>query len=56
MNLNLQHLEPNTTYEVEIRPTYARTAAREVKGSDLMHLAIQLPEAPSSTLVFYRQK
>ena len=32
MNLNLQHLEPNATYEVEIRPTYARTASQRNEG------------------------
>jgi hypothetical protein len=56
MDLNLRHLQPDATYQVEIRPTYAKAAAREMKGSDLMHLSIQLAEAPSSTLVFYRQK
>jgi alpha-galactosidase len=56
MDLNLRHLQPDATYQVEIRPTLARTTATEMKGSDLMHLSIQLAEAPSSTLVFYRQR
>jgi alpha-galactosidase len=56
MELNLRHLQPDATYEVEIRPTLAKTAVTEMKGSDLMHMSIQLPEAPSSTLVFYRQR
>ena len=37
-------------------PLYDKAAVKEMKGSDLMHLSIQLAEAPSSTLVFYRQK
>ncbi|MFZ1943175.1 MAG: hypothetical protein WAU43_06120, partial [Acidobacteriaceae bacterium] len=56
MDLNLRHLQPDATYGVEIRPTYARAAVKEMKGSDLMHLSIQLADSPSSTLVFYRQK
>jgi len=56
MDLNLRHLQPDATYQVEIRPTLAKTTSREMKGSDLMHLSIQLAEAPSSTLVFYRQR
>jgi alpha-galactosidase len=56
MELNLRHLQPDATYQVEIRPTYTKAAVKEMKGSDLMHLSIQLSEAPSSTLVFYRQQ
>lgn len=56
MKLNLQHLNPNAFYEVEIRTTYNKAPVKEMKGSELMHLQIQLPDAPSSTLVFYRQK
>jgi alpha-galactosidase len=56
MELNLRHLQPDATYEVEIRPTLARAAVKEMKGSDLMHMSVQLSEAPSSTLVFYRQQ
>jgi alpha-galactosidase len=56
MELNLRHLQPDAMYEVEIRPTLAKTVVKEMKGSDLMRMSIQLPEAPSSTLVFYRQQ
>lgn len=56
MNLNLRHLQPDAIYEVEVRPTYARAAVKEMKGSELTHLSIELSEAPSSTLVFYRRK
>lgn len=56
MELGLQHLNLNASYEVEIRNTYDRIPTKEMKGSDLMDLQIQLPNAPSSTLVFYRQK
>ena len=56
MELDLQHLNPNASYEVEIRTTYDKASTKEMKGSDLAHLQIQLADAPSSTLVFYRQK
>ncbi len=56
MELNLQHLITNASYEVEIRATYNKASVKEMKGSDLAHLQIQLADAPSSTLVFYRQK
>jgi alpha-galactosidase len=56
MELNLQHLKPNAAYEVEVRSTYDKASIEKMKGGDLAHLQIQLPEAPSSTLVFYRQK
>ncbi len=56
MELGLQHLNLTAAYEVEIRTTYAKAPIKEMKGSELAHLQIQLPDAPSSTLVFYRQK
>jgi alpha-galactosidase len=56
IDLDLRHLQPDATYQVEIRPTLAGTTSREMTGRDLMHLSIHLAEAPSSTLVFYRQQ
>jgi hypothetical protein len=56
MQLALQHLKLGTSYEVEIRSTYGKAAVKEMKGSELAHLQIKLPDAPSSELVFYRQK
>jgi alpha-galactosidase len=56
MQLNLQHLKSDASYEVEIRKTYDRGPVKEMKGSELAHLKIQLAEAPSSVLIFYRQK
>jgi hypothetical protein len=56
MELRLRHLNPNATYQVEVRSTYEMAATKEMKGSELQHLQIQLADAPSSTLVFYRQK
>ncbi|MGH9617497.1 MAG: alpha-galactosidase [Acidobacteriaceae bacterium] len=55
MELDLQHLNPDASYEVEIRTTYEKTPLKQLKGSDLAHLQIQLPDAPSSTLIFYQQ-
>jgi alpha-galactosidase len=54
--LNLQHLKLNALYEVEIRNSYGKAPVKEMKGSDLAHLQIQLADAPSSALVFYREK
>jgi uncharacterized protein (TIGR03435 family) len=54
--LDLQNLSPDASYEVEIRTTYDKAPLKEMKGSELAHLQIPLPEAPSSTLIFYRQK
>ena len=56
MELDLQHLNPNALYEVEIRNTYDRAPAKVMKGSELGHLRIELADAPSSTLIFYRQR
>ena len=56
MQLDLQHLKLDTSYEVEIRSTYGKAPVKEMKGSELAHLQIKLADSPSSALVFYRQK
>jgi alpha-galactosidase len=56
MQLGLKHLDPTASYQVEIRTTYKKGATKQMKGSDLASLQIQLVDAPSSTLIFYRQK
>ena len=56
MELRPQHLDPSASYEVEMRTTYDRALIREMKGRDFARMRIQLAEAPSSTLIFYRQK
>jgi alpha-galactosidase len=56
MQLELQRMKRDASYEVEIRSTYDHGPVNEMKGSELAHLQITLPDAPSSTLVFYRQK
>ncbi|MGD0731898.1 MAG: alpha-galactosidase [Terracidiphilus sp.] len=56
MEVRPQHLNSDAMYEVEIRSTYERAPIRQMKGSELAHLQIQLPDAPSSTLIFYRQR
>jgi alpha-galactosidase len=56
MELGLKHLDPNSPYEVEIRSTYEKAPTKEIKGSDLARLQIQLADAPSSVIVFYRRK
>jgi alpha-galactosidase len=56
MEMRALHVDPAATYEVEIRTTYEHSPVRRMKGSELAHLQIQLPEAPSSALIFYRQR
>jgi alpha-galactosidase len=56
MALGLHHLSPSALYEVEIRTAFDKTPVEEMKGSDLANLRIELTDAPSSTLIFYRQK
>jgi alpha-galactosidase len=51
-----RHLDPAAMYDVEIRTTYERAPVRQMKGSELAHLQVQLFNAPSSTLIFYRKK
>ncbi len=54
MDLGLKHLDPNAMYEVEIRNSFEKSSTTQMKGSELTRLEIRLPDAPSSTLVFYR--
>ena len=56
MEVRALHLDPAATYDVEIRTTYEHSSIRRLKGSELAHLQIQLPEAPDSTLIFYRKR
>ena len=56
MQLDLQHLKLDASYEVEIRSTYGKAPVKEMKGSELAHLQIKLADSPSSALVFYRQR
>jgi alpha-galactosidase len=56
LQLNLRHLDPKATYQVEIRTTYNHAPTQNMKGADLTHLIVKLPEAPSSTLIFYRKQ
>jgi alpha-galactosidase len=53
-NLELRQLKPNGVYNVEIRSTYDKGPVRQMKGSELAHLKIELRDAPGSTLVLYR--
>jgi alpha-galactosidase len=56
MELLLQHLNSDATYDVEIRSTYKKRRRTKMKGRDLAHLQIHLTDAPSSTLVFYHRR
>ena len=55
MKLQLRHIDSKSTYNVEIRTTYDKGQVKQMKGSELANLEIQLADAPSSTLVFYRE-
>lgn len=56
MVVRLQQLDPDATYDVEVRVTYEHGSAQQMKGSELAHLLVPLHEAPSSTLIFYRRR
>ena len=56
MDLALQHLKRDSTYVVEVRTGYAKAPTVEVKGSELAHLHVDLPQPSSSELVFYHTK
>jgi alpha-galactosidase len=51
-----EHLDPAALYDVEIRTTYGKAPIHQMKGSELSHLRIELPDAPSSALIFYRKR
>ena len=55
LTLDLQDLDLNAIYQVEVRRTFTRGPAVHMKGSDLAHLRVTLPDAPGSALIFYRQ-
>jgi hypothetical protein len=38
MEVHLDHLKPNASYQVEIRNTYEKAPTKEMKGSELAHL------------------
>jgi len=56
IDVRLQHLDPTAVYDVEIRSTYEHAPIQQMKGSELAHLRIELPDAPSSKLIFYRKR
>ena len=55
LTLDLQDLDPDASYQVELRRTFTKAPAVRMKGSALAHLQLTLPEAPGSVLLFYRQ-
>jgi alpha-galactosidase len=56
IEVRARHLNPDATYEVEIRTTYDHAPTKTMKGSELAHLQVQLASAPSSALIFYRER
>ena len=55
MELGLKHLKADSFYDVEIRTTHDKGTFERMKGSELSHMHLQLNDAPSSTLIFYRR-
>jgi alpha-galactosidase len=56
LDLGLQHLKADATYQVEVRTTYDKAPVKEMSGADLAKLQINIPDKPGSALVFYHQK
>ncbi len=56
IEMHPKHLDLVARYDVEIRTTYDHAPVRQMKGSELAHLQVQLPDAPSSMLIFYRKR
>jgi hypothetical protein len=52
----LRGIDPAATYDVEIKPTLAPGTIQQMSGADLVKIQIPVSEAPSSTLVFYKQR
>jgi alpha-galactosidase len=51
--LELEHIDPDAAYDVEIRPSYAPTDAIRFTGADLQTLHVDLPTAPAAVLIEY---
>jgi len=55
LDLGLQGLHPEASYEVEIRVAYDHAPVTRMQGGKLARLHIRLDTAPSSALIFYRE-
>lgn len=55
MKLALHHLDPQRRYTVEVRSTYEHGPIKTMTGNDLSQMLIDLEQAPSSALIFYRR-
>jgi hypothetical protein len=56
MDLGLRHIDPNATYEVEVRHTLDKEPPKEMKGVELASLRVELDARPDSEIIFYHQK
>jgi hypothetical protein len=56
VELHLRHIDSDASYDVEFRTTFNKGGNRRMSGKDLAHLAIQIPDAPGSMLVFYKRR
>ena len=53
IGLPLAHIDPSSTYDVEIRAGYEPTGANRLAGSHLARLPLDLPPAPAALLIEY---
>jgi alpha-galactosidase len=54
--LNLEALDPQAHYDVEVRLDAAPSPHQTISGADLAHWHIQIKDDPGSALVFYRRQ
>jgi len=56
LQLDVQHVDPAATYEVEVRTSMDHAPRAEVSGADLAHFQVTVSDKPGSALVFYHKK
>jgi alpha-galactosidase len=53
---DLHAIDPQATYDVEIRTGFEKVPVQSMSGHDLASLEIAIPAKPGSALVFYRKR
>lgn len=54
--LKPKKLDPDATYDVEIRRDLGHAPVKQMKGSELAHLTYSLENDPDSVIVFYKKR
>jgi alpha-galactosidase len=54
--LAVKKIEPKAIYDVEMRMSYGHAKVKQMKGGELAHLILNLPNDPDSILIFYRRR